>query len=286
MSTHQEVFVPPAEARGEAPGRSRMVGRRILVVGAGQTDYHMEGQPIGNGRAISILLAREGAMIAACDANQDAVNGTVQTIKDLGGESVVVIADVRKPDDVTAMVRSAYEQLGGLDGVVYNVGVAGPLGLFNTTVESWDNTMNIDLRGAMLTAQAALPLLDAGSSLVFISSIAAVTPRPELVAYSAAKAGMSALMRDVAYAGRTRSIRANAVMIGGVDTGIQRNHARTLDPSAQGAISEDLEAFRGMPLGRRGTAWETAYAALFLSSNESSYTTGQVIAVDGGITTL
>jgi NAD(P)-dependent dehydrogenase (short-subunit alcohol dehydrogenase family) len=255
-----------------------MVGRRVLVVGAGQTDYHMQDQPIGNGRAISLLLAREGAKVAASDYEQSAVDGTVELITAGGGEATAMIADVRNPSGVETVVENARGWLGGLDGVVYNVGIPGPVGFPDTTPEAWDNTFNVNLRGAMLTARAALPVMEPGSAFVFISSIGALTPRGQLVSYSASKAAMAALMRDVAYAGNERSIRANIVMLGSIDTGIERDHGRRHAPP--------LPIYEGMPMGRHGTAWETAYLTLFLLSQESAYITGQIVAIDGGTTTL
>jgi NAD(P)-dependent dehydrogenase (short-subunit alcohol dehydrogenase family) len=143
----------PPEARGEAPGRGRMVGRRVLVIGAGQTDYHMEDQPIGNGRAISLLLAREQAKVVATDYDKSAVDGTVELITAGGGEARAIIADVRNPSEVDRTVERARDWLGGLDGVVYNVGITGPVGFADTTPDAWDNTFNVNLRGAMLTAR-------------------------------------------------------------------------------------------------------------------------------------
>jgi NAD(P)-dependent dehydrogenase (short-subunit alcohol dehydrogenase family) len=278
------TFNLPPESRGEAPGRGRMIGRRVLVVGAGQTDYHLEDQPIGNGRAISLLLAREGAKVAASDHDQSAVDGTVELITAGGGEATAMIADVRNPSDVVEMVERARDCLGGLDGVVYNVGITGPEGIQETTPEAWDNTFNVNLRGAMLTARAALPGMEPGSAFVFISSIGAFTPRLDgrLISYAASKLGMTALMRDVAFLGKERSIRANIVMPGSIDTGIERHHGRLHAPAEQGPAP----IFQGMLMGRHGTAWETAYLTLFLLSQESAYITGQVVAIDGGLTTL
>ena len=97
------------------------------------------------------------------------------------------------------------------------VGIAGPKGLAETTAEAWDNTLNVNLRGAMLTARAALPVMEPGSAFVFISSIGALGPRGRLVGYSSSKLAMAAVTRDVGFAGKERSIRANIVMPGGMD---------------------------------------------------------------------
>ena len=265
----------PLESRGEAPGHGRMVGRRVVVVGAGQTDFHMADQPIGNGRAISVLLAREGARVVAVDCNESAAAATVDLITAAGGEARAVVADVADPRDVEEMIGGANEWLGGIDGVAYNVGIPGPRGISAATPEEWDATFDVNLRGAMLTARAALPIMEPGSSLVFISSIAALKPTGRLVAYETSKAALGGLMRAVAMEGKDHSIRANVVMLGLIDTGLGRN---ANDATGRTTIP--------VPLGRHGTAWEVGYAALFLLSHESAYVTGQTLAVDGGRTTL
>jgi NAD(P)-dependent dehydrogenase (short-subunit alcohol dehydrogenase family) len=266
----------PAESRGEAPAAQRLSGRRVLVVGAGQNDFGLTDTPIGNGRAIAILCAREGARIAAADRDQASVAETVERIAAEGGTATAVLADVADPAAVEAMVAAAVDAMGGLDGVVYNVGIADGAGLAESTAERWDAVMAVNLRGAMLTARAALPVLDDGGSLVFISSIAGMKPGSRLPAYDASKAALGGLLRHVAVEGERRSIRANAVAPGLMDTPLGR-FASAGRPS---------RATTPVPLGRQGTGWETAYAALFLLSDESAYITGQTLVVDGGLTAL
>jgi NAD(P)-dependent dehydrogenase (short-subunit alcohol dehydrogenase family) len=265
----------PAESRGTAPGRERMAGRRVVVVGAGQTDYALDDQPVGNGRAISVLLAREGARVVAVDRDAAAAAATVELISDAGGEAITVVADVADAAAVDEMVARSREWLGGIDGLVYNVGVPGAKGWAANTPEAFDATVDVNLRGAMLAARAALPVMDVGSSCVFISSIAAQRPTGQLVGYETSKAALGALMRAVAFEGAERAIRANVLMLGLIDTGLGRS---ANDALGRGRIP--------VPLGRHGTAWEVAYAALFLLSDESAYITGQTLAVDGGRTTL
>jgi NAD(P)-dependent dehydrogenase (short-subunit alcohol dehydrogenase family) len=253
-----------------------MVGRRVVVIGAGQSDFDLEDQPIGNGRAIAVLLAREGAQVFAVDRDEAAAEGTVELIRSEGGRASAWVADIREPASIVEMVEGASRQLGGLDGLAYNVGVPGPVGLEACTPEAWDATFDVNLRGAMLTARAALPAMDPGSSIVFTSSIGALRGNGTLVAYESSKAGLGALMRSVAIARKDDAIRANIVMPGIIDTGLGRDAARSAPGRAAIAV----------PIGRQGTGWETAYATLFLLSQESAYITGHTLVVDGGRTSL
>jgi NAD(P)-dependent dehydrogenase (short-subunit alcohol dehydrogenase family) len=252
-----------------------MAGRRVVVVGAGQTDFGIPDQPVGNGRAISLLLAREGARVVAVDRSATAAEETVALIRREGGDAAAVIADVADPRAIEEMIDRSRAWLGGIDGVAYNVGIPGVVGFEASTAEAWDATFAVNLRGAMLTVRAALPVLEPGSSIVFTSSIGALRPTGRIVAYESSKAALGGLMRAAGFEGKERAIRANIVMPGLIDTGLGRS-----------AVGTTPRASIPVPLGRQGTAWEVAYAALFLLSHESAYVTGQTLAVDGGRTTL
>lgn len=255
------------ESQGTAPGRGRLAGRRILVVGGGQMDIGEADTPIGNGRAMCVLFAREGATVAVADRDASSAEATVSLCE---GRSFAITADVTKEDDVARMVAEA----GALDGLVLNVGVgAGGPWLEGTTRESWDKVLAINLTSHMMTVKAALPKLADGSSIVFVSSIAGLTAGSRLPAYDASKAALFGLCRHVAFEGARRGIRANVVAPGLMDTSIGRLATR----------GRPNRAATGIPLGRQGTGWETAYAALFLISDESAYVTAQTIAVDGGL---
>jgi NAD(P)-dependent dehydrogenase (short-subunit alcohol dehydrogenase family) len=221
-------------------------------------------------------MAREGAKVSAVDRNEAAAEATVELITASGGEASHVVADVRHPGAIEDMLERSRQWLGGMDGLAYNVGLPGPVGFENHTPEEWDAALSVNLRGAMLTARAALRMLEPGSSVVFTSSIAAVRPTGRQIAYETSKAALGALMRAVAFEGKDRSIRSNIVMAGLIDTGLGRLGGRRMPGRANIPV----------PLGRHGTAWEVAYAALFLMSDESAYVTGQILAVDGGRTTL
>ena len=243
------------EARGMAPGRGRMTGRRVVIVGAGQTDFQLEDQPIGNGRALATLLAREGAYVVVADRDRASADETTKMIRSGGGKATTVVADVSEPESVNKMISFAQRELGGIDGLVYNVGIPGPIGFEENTPEAWNETLDVNLRGAMLTARAALPVMEARSSIVFISSIGAVRGIGRMIAYDASKAGLSALVRATAIARKDDAVRANIVMLGMIDTGIGRDGDRNMSGRQNIPV----------PLGRRGTAWEVAYTFPFPS---------------------
>jgi NAD(P)-dependent dehydrogenase (short-subunit alcohol dehydrogenase family) len=275
MSEASERPLSP-ESKGEAPGRGRLKGRRILVVGGGQDDRGEVDPPVGNGRAMSILFAREGAGVAVADRNGQSAEATVARIKQENGVAFAIASDVAKPDDIKAMATDAAAKLGGLDGLVYNVGIGGGVGLEGSTPEIWDRVFAVNLRGAMLTLQAAMPRLADSSSIVLISSIASMKPGSRMPSYDASKAALGGLMRHAGLEGERRGIRVNIIAPGLMDTSIGREATRGRPNQAKTPV----------PLGRQGTGWETAYAALFLMSDEAAYITGQTIAVDGGMTGL
>jgi NAD(P)-dependent dehydrogenase (short-subunit alcohol dehydrogenase family) len=266
----------PDEAAGRAPGRGRLEGRRVLVVGAGTRRTDDPDAPIGNGRAIATLAARERAAVACADVDEAAARETAEIIAAEGGRADVVVADVSRPADCAAVVAGAEARLGGLDGLVLNVGIAQGARLEGTSVEQWDTTFAVNLRAHFLVCQAALPNFADRGSIVFISSIAGITPGSGLPAYDTSKAALGGLSRHVAHEGARRMIRANVVAPGLIDTPIGRTASR-------GRPSRDRTP---VPLQRQGTAWEIAYAAVFLLSNEASYITGQTLVVDGGLTEL
>src|SRR4029077_14311978 len=144
------VHTPP-ESRGTAPSRGRLTGRKVLVVGAGQTDIGEEDAPIGNGRAIALLCAREGARVAIADRNRDSAEATRRLVGDRKA-AIVIEADVGKERDIERMVGEAALGLGGLDGVVLNVGVGvGDPWLSGITKDNWDSTFAINVTSHMLT---------------------------------------------------------------------------------------------------------------------------------------
>jgi NAD(P)-dependent dehydrogenase (short-subunit alcohol dehydrogenase family) len=251
----------------------RLSGRRIVVVGGGSQGAGDPNAPPGNGQAISVLAAREGAAVAVVDIVPEAAAETVALIEREGGRAETVIADVADAGACDELVDRSAAALGGLDGVVLNVGIGAGLRMEGTSAETWDHVLAVNLRSHFLVARRALPLLPEGASIVFVSSVAGLRPGSQIPSYDTSKAALLGLCRHTALEGARRGVRANVLAPGLIDTPLGRR-ASALRPGRERTA---------IPLGRQGTAWEVAETAIFLLSDDSSYTTGQVLVVDGGL---
>jgi len=254
-----------------ADSEGRMHGRRVLIVGAGQQDYGLEDPPLGNGRATAIQLAREGAAVALADLHEESAARTAELVAEAGGTAMVTVGDAADEADVERFFSEAGAALGGLDGLVMNVGIGAGLGVRGTSVEEWDKVLAVNLRSHFLGCRRALATFGEGSSIVLVGSVAAREAMP-LPAYSASKAGLEALSRNAAVEGAP-GIRVNALVPGLIDTSLGRR-ATELNPG-RGKVH--------IPARREGSAWEVARCAAFLLSDEASYVTGHGLVVDGGL---
>jgi NAD(P)-dependent dehydrogenase (short-subunit alcohol dehydrogenase family) len=250
-----------------------LAGATVLVVGAGTQTHGIDDAPVGNGRAIAVAAAREGARLVLADRDEASVEETTALVRAEGAEGRVVVGDVTNDVDCAAMVAAGGD---GLRGVVCNVGIGRGRGLQHTTVDDWDASFAVNLRSHFLIARAALPQMPEGGSIVFVGSVAGLQPGSRIPAYDASKAGLLGLCRHVALEAARRGVRANVLAPGLIDTPLGR----------MASAGRPSRATTPVPLGRQGTAWEVAAAAIFLLSAESSYVTGQTLVVDGGLSLI
>ena len=249
------------------------------MVGAGQTP----GETVGNGRAAAVLFAREGARVLLVDRRLDSAQETVQMIRAEGGEAECVKGDWTSRADCAEFTAACVESFGRIDFLHNNVGIgtgdADPLRLDE---ETFDRILNVNLKGCLLSCQAVVPVMrELGSgSIVNVSSLAAVASTP-LTAYKISKAGVNALGQSLAMANARHGIRVNTIMPGLMDTPM----AIEGTTEARGMTRDEVREFRNqlVPLRRKmGTAWDVAYASLFLHSDEAGFITGVILPVDGG----
>ena len=257
----------------------RLDGKVAIVTGAGQTP----GDTIGNGRATAILFAREGARVLTVDRDGDSALETERMICDAGGEAESFTADVTRSDECRALVERAVGRFGRIDVLHNNVGIgAGDSGAVHLAEETWDRIHTVNLKSMFLTSKHVLPVMrrQRAGVILNVSSIAAICS-VGLLAYKTSKAGVNALTHSLAIGNAEYGIRVNAILPGLMNTPMA---IETIARETK-AAKEDVIRFRDgqVPLGRKmGTAWDVAYAALFLASDEAKFVTGVLLPVDGG----
>jgi NAD(P)-dependent dehydrogenase (short-subunit alcohol dehydrogenase family) len=258
----------------------RLAGKVAVVVGAGQTP----GETVGNGRAMAMLFAREGARVLCVDRVGERAGETVDLVAEQGGEASALAADVVKAADCARIVEDATSRYGRLDILVNNVGIGGGDGPAHRVEEqAFDRILSVNLKGMWLMTKFALGVMreQGAGAIVNISSLAAVAGGIQ-VAYEVSKAGVNRLTTSVAQSNARHGVRCNAIMMGFMDTPMAVSGIAT----ATGRPTSEVRAERDarVPLGgKMGDGWDTAYAALFLASDEAKFITGAILPVDGGM---
>jgi len=258
------------------PGR--VADKVAIVVGGGQ----QAGETIGNGRATALLLAREGARVLVVDRSLDLAEDTVKLVAEEGNSASACACDATDEASVQAMIATALERYGRLDILHNNVGASIALGdapADRLSVEAFDRSFAVNLKTAWLTSKHALPALrERGGSIVNISSLAALEAYP-LLGYKSMKAAVISLTQHLAASNARYGVRVNAILPGLMNTPMAIENR-----VAQGTPRADVIAARNkrVPLRHKmGTAWDVAYAALFLHSDEAGFISGASLVVDG-----
>jgi NAD(P)-dependent dehydrogenase (short-subunit alcohol dehydrogenase family) len=254
----------------------RLAGKVAVVTGAAS-----RGEGIGNGKAIALLFARQGAKVVLVNRSRERAESLRAEIESEGGEATVVAGDVVEGATAQAMVEAAERRYGGLHILVNNVGIGGGGSAEAVSEEDWDSLMAINLKSMMQSTKAAIPAMKraGGGSIINISSTAGargLTGGPGAAAYATSKAGMHGFTYSVAADFARDAIRSNCIIVGTVDTPMV---AHMGEEARQRRV--DL-----VPMGSRGTGWDIGWAAVYLASDESRWVTGALIPVDGGLMNL
>lgn len=259
----------------------RLKNKVAIVTGAGSV-----GPGWGNGKATAVLFAREGAKVFAVDVNLSAAEETKLIIEREGGECTIHKADVIKSDEVKGFVVRCVQIFGRIDILLNNVGIVEAGGPVEISEENWDRLINVNLKSMFLTCKYCLPYMEKQGSgaIVNISSIGSMRFLGyPCVSYNASKGGVNQLTQNIAVQYAAKGIRANCVLPGLMNTPMIQEPLKKF--YADGDIDRMIEKRNQQcPTGKMGDAWDVAYAALFLASDEARYITGAQLVVDGGIT--
>jgi NAD(P)-dependent dehydrogenase (short-subunit alcohol dehydrogenase family) len=249
----------------------RLEGKVALITGAAS----------GMGKLAAELFAREGASVVVADMADAPGEATAEGIRVAGGEAAYVHADVSSSADCEGMVAEAVDRFGGLHVLYNNAGIFpdDDASVTETSEETWDRVMRINLKGVFLGCKAGIPaMLDSGGGSIinvasFVALMGAATPQ---IAYTASKGGVLSMTREIAVEFARKGIRANALCPGPIETPL-------LAPLLADPARRERRLVH-IPIGRFGQPQEVANAALFLASDESSLVTGATFVVDGGVT--
>jgi NAD(P)-dependent dehydrogenase (short-subunit alcohol dehydrogenase family) len=258
----------------------RLAGKSGIVVGAGQSP----GETVGTGRAAALLFAREGAKVLLVDRNVDSAQETADLIAGEGGTAQCIAGDWTSARDCAAFAAACVDAWGRIDFLQNNVGIGiGDSSPLTLTEEGFDRIIAVNLKGCLLSCQAVVPAMreQGAGSVVNISSVAALAGAVPLTAYKLSKVAINALGQSLALEVAGAGVRVNTIMPGLLDTpmAIDAWAARTNMPREQIRARRDAL----VPLrSSMGSAWDVAFASVFLHSDEAQFITGAVLPVDGG----
>jgi NAD(P)-dependent dehydrogenase (short-subunit alcohol dehydrogenase family) len=259
----------------------RLADKVALVTGCGSA-----GPGWGNGKAIAVLFAREGAKVFGCDIRRPAAEETRDIIRNEGGDCEVMAIDVANSDQVRAFVEAAVEHFSRLDILVNNVGIVEVGGPVDYPEEKWRRSLDVNITSMFLTCKYAIPQIEksGGGTIINIGSIAGIryTGVP-YIAYYTSKAAVLGFSRGVALQYAKQHIRSNVIMPGLMKTPMI---VEPLKEAYGGGNVDKMMQVRDAqcPTGYMGDAWDVAEAALYLASDAAKYVTGTELVVDGGLT--
>jgi dihydroanticapsin dehydrogenase len=254
------------------PLSARIEGKACLVTGAGS----------GIGRAIASRFASEGGRVVCIDIDPSGLNETVESITSAGHEAQSVCIDVSSRQAISSAIDRCVQAYGTIHVLVNNAAVNIP-GVFHEVQDDIiDRTLAVNLKAPIYACQAAIPhmLAGGGGSIINVSSVNGVVAEPFLTMYATSKGGVVMLSRGIALDYAKQGIRCNVICPGWVDTPINYAHAEMLGGLQH--VYDTIDSFQ--PIGRPGRPEEIANLALFLASDESSFMTGSVVLIDGGMT--
>ena len=263
---------------------SRLVGKVAVVTGAGA----------GFGAQSALRFAAEGAKVVCADRDFARAEAVADQITQSGGTARALMVEVSAAQSNASMVEAVHSQFGRIDVLFANAGIAGAGSAIDVTEENWDRVIDVNLKSVWLAVKYALPgMIEQGSgSVIATASVGGLVGLREVLPYAAAKGGVIAMIKQLAYDFSAKGIRFNAICPGTVHTGlVEETYRERLRLAGSDDIDRDvtaglLQMTSRYPAGRLGSVDDVASAALFLASDEASWITGTAMVVDGGYTAV